>query len=131
MLHLPAIAHECGIELSFDMANEISQKTPNLCHLAPAGPTHMPDLYAAGGIPAVQAELAKRSLLDLGCLTVTGKTVGAGQYEKMKEYSKTVQMIFLFVGLISGAAVFLARDASSPCTTPVPRPRSIPASLSM
>ena len=76
MLHLPAIAHECGIEISFDMANEISSKTPNLCHLAPAGPTHMPDLYAAGGIPAVQAELAKRGLLDLDCLTVTGKTVG-------------------------------------------------------
>ena len=61
---------------------------------------------------------------------ITGKTVGAGQYEKMKEYSKTVQMIFLFVGLISGAAVFLAGMGSSPCTTPAPRPRRIPGSLS-
>ena len=76
MLHLPAIAHECGIEINLDIANRISEKTPNLCHLAPAGPTHMPDLYAAGGIPAVQAELAKKGLLDLDVPTVTGKTLG-------------------------------------------------------
>ena len=76
MLHLPAIAHECGIELDLDMSNAISSRTPNLCHLAPAGPTHMPDLYAAGGIPAVQAELAKKGLLDLDVPTVTGKTLG-------------------------------------------------------
>ena len=61
-LHLPAIAHEAGISINLHMINEISEKTPNLCHLAPAGPTHMPDLYAAGGIPAVQAELAKRGI---------------------------------------------------------------------
>ena len=76
MLHLPAIAHEAGVELNPEMANAISEKTPNLCHLAPAGPTHMPDLYAAGGIPAVQAELAKKGLLDLDVPTVTGKTLG-------------------------------------------------------
>ena len=76
MLHLPAIAHEAGVELNPEMANAISEKTPNLCHLAPAGPTHMPDLYAAGGIPAVQAELAKAGLLDLDVPTVTGKTLG-------------------------------------------------------
>ena len=76
VLHLLAIAKEAGVPVDLKLFNEISAKTPNLCHLAPAGPTHMPDLYAAGGIPAVQAELAKRDLLDLDCLTVTGKTVG-------------------------------------------------------
>ena len=76
VLHLLAIAQEAGCPVDLALFNEISEQTPNLCHLAPAGPTHMPDLYAAGGIPAVQAELAKRGLLDLDCLTVTGKTVG-------------------------------------------------------
>ena len=76
VLHLLAIAHEAGVPVDLALFNEISAKTPNLCHLAPAGPTHMPDLYAAGGIPAVQAELAKQNLLDLDCMTVTGKTVG-------------------------------------------------------
>ena len=76
VLHLLAIAHEAGVPVDLALFNEISAKTPNLCHLAPAGPTHMPDLYAAGGIPAVQAELAKQGLLDLDCMTVTGKTVG-------------------------------------------------------
>ena len=76
VLHLLAIAHEAGVPVDLALFNEISAKTPNLCHLAPAGPTHMPDLYAAGGIPAVQAELAKQNLLDLDCITVTGKTIG-------------------------------------------------------
>ena len=76
VLHLLAIANEAGVDLNLNIFNEISAKTPNLCHLAPAGPTHMPDLYLAGGIPAVQAELAKKDLLDLDCLTVTGKTIG-------------------------------------------------------
>ena len=76
VLHLLAIAQEAGCPVDLALFNEISEKTPNLCHLAPAGPTHMPDLYAAGGIPAVQAELAKRGLLDLDCMTVTGRTVG-------------------------------------------------------
>ena len=75
MLHLPAIAHECGIELSFDMANEISAKTPNLCHLAPAGGTYMEDLERAGGVGAVMAELAEAGLLDTSLMTCTGKTV--------------------------------------------------------
>ena len=75
MLHLPAIAHECGIELSFDMANEISDKTPNLCHLAPAGDTYMEDLERAGGVYAVMAELAKAGLLDTSLMTCTGKTI--------------------------------------------------------
>ena len=75
MLHLPAIAHECGIELSFDMANEISDKTPNLCHLAPAGDTYMEDLEHAGGVYAVMAELAKAGLIDTSGITCTGKTI--------------------------------------------------------
>ena len=75
MLHLPAIAHECGIELSFDMANEISRKTPNLCHLAPAGNTYIEDLDRAGGVYAVMKELTKKGLLDTSGITVTGKTV--------------------------------------------------------
>ena len=76
MLHLPAIAHECGIELNLDIANEISKKTPNLCHLAPAGRTYMEDLDEAGGVYAVMNELNKKSLLNTDCMTVTGKTVG-------------------------------------------------------
>ena len=76
MLHLPAIAHEAGVELNVDIANEISAKTPNLCHLAPAGPTYMEDLNEAGGIYAVMNEISKKGLLDLNCMTVTGKTVG-------------------------------------------------------
>ena len=75
MLHLPAIAHEAGVELNVDIANEISAKTPNLCHLAPAGPTYMEDLNEAGGIYAVMNEIAKLGLLNLDCMTVTGKTV--------------------------------------------------------
>ena len=75
MLHLPAIAHECGIELSFDLSNEISDRTPNLCHLAPAGSTYMEDLDKAGGVHAVMAELAKAGLLDTSVLTCTGKTM--------------------------------------------------------
>ena len=76
MLHLPAIAHECGIELDLDMSNEISAKTPNLCHLAPAGDTYMEDLEGAGGVHAVMAELVKKGLLDTSVMTVTGKTLG-------------------------------------------------------
>lgn len=76
MLHLPAIAHEAGVELSLELSNGISAKTPNLCHLAPAGDTFMEDLDRAGGVYAVMKELTKRSLLDLSVMTVTGKTVG-------------------------------------------------------
>ena len=76
MLHLPAIAHEAGVELNVDIANEISERTPNLCHLAPAGPTYIEDLNEAGGVYAVMNELTKKNLLHLDCLTVTGKTVG-------------------------------------------------------
>ena len=76
MLHLPAIAHEAGVELNMDIANEISAKTPDLCHLAPAGPTYMEDLNEAGGVYAVMNELSKKGLLYEDQITVTGKTVG-------------------------------------------------------
>lgn len=76
MLHLPAIAHEAGVELNLDIANDLSAKTPNLCHLAPAGPTYMEDLNEAGGVYAVMKELTKKDLLYLDLPTVTGKTVG-------------------------------------------------------
>lgn len=76
MLHLPAIAHECGIEISLDIANSISEKTPNLCHLAPAGHAYMEELNEAGGIYAVMNELDKKGLLHTGLITATGKTVG-------------------------------------------------------
>ena len=76
MLHLPAIAHEIGMDFDISFANEISAKTPNLCHLAPAGPTYIEDLNEAGGVYAVMNELNKKGLLHTDCMTVTGKTVG-------------------------------------------------------
>ena len=76
MLHLPAIANECGIEWNLEDANEISEKTPNLCHLAPAGPTYMEDLNEAGGVYAVLKQIADIGLLDTSVMTCTGKTLG-------------------------------------------------------
>ena len=76
MLHLPAIAHEIGFDFDISFANPISEKTPNLCHLAPAGPTYMEDLNEAGGVYAVMKELADIGLLNTDCMTVTGKTIG-------------------------------------------------------
>ena len=76
MLHIPAIAKEAGVDLNLDIANELSAKTPNLCHLAPAGPTYMEDLNEAGGVYAVMNELTKKNLLNLDCMTVNGTTIG-------------------------------------------------------
>lgn len=76
VLHLPAIANEAGVEINLDIINEISNKVPNLCKLAPSGPYHIQDLYAAGGVQAVMKELTKKNLLNLDLITVTGKTVG-------------------------------------------------------
>ena len=76
MLHLPAIAHEAGIDIDISIANDISSRVPNICHLAPAGPHHMEDLYQAGGVMAVMKELSKKNLLDLSLITVTGKPIG-------------------------------------------------------
>ena len=116
VLHLLAIAHEAGVPLDLKLFNEISAKTPNLCHLAPAGPTHMPDLFAAGGIPAVQAELAKKGLLDLDVPTVTGKTLG----ENMKAirpiddpYSETGGLQILWGNLAPDGCV-VKRSAVAP-----------------
>ena len=75
MLHLPAIAHECGVELDLDFVNEISKRTPNLCHLAPAGHTYMEDLNEAGGVYAVLSELNKKNLINTDCMTCTGKSL--------------------------------------------------------
>ncbi len=79
MLHLPAIAHEAGVELNLEMANEISKRTPNLCHLAPAGHTYIEELNEAGGVYAVMNELNKKNLLHTDLITATGKTV-AGEH---------------------------------------------------
>lgn len=76
MLHLPAIAHECGIDINLDIANDISARTPNICHLAPAGRTYMEDLNEAGGVYAVMNELSRKGLIHEDCITVTGQTVG-------------------------------------------------------
>ena len=76
MLHIPAIAKEAGVELDLDVANELSARTPNLCHLAPAGPTYMEDLNEAGGVYAVMNELTKKNLLNLDCMTVNGTSIG-------------------------------------------------------
>lgn len=93
MLHLPAIAHEAGIDLNLDIANEISAKTPNLCHLAPAGYTYMEDLNEAGGIYAVMNELNKKGLLYTDLMTVTGKTVGENIKDCVNKDTKTIRPI--------------------------------------
>ena len=113
MLHLPAIAHECGIRLDFDMANEISEKTPNLCHLAPAGSTYMEDLDAAGGVYAVMAELEEAGLLDGSVLTVTGKTMHenlAGAVNRNEEVIRPVSRPFSATGGIAVLKGNLAPD---------------------
>ena len=93
MLHLPAIANEAGVELNVDIANEISSRTPNLCHLAPAGYTYMEDLNEAGGVYAVMNELTKKNLLNLDIMTVTGKTVGANIANCVNKDPETVRPI--------------------------------------
>lgn len=93
MLHLPAIAHEVGLDLNMDIANEISAKTPNLCHLAPAGPTYMEDLNEAGGVYAVMNELNKKNLLHTDLLTVTGKTVGENIKDCINKNTEVIRPI--------------------------------------
>ena len=104
MLHLPAIAHECGIELKVENANEISAKTPNLCHLAPAGYAYMEDLNEAGGVYAVMKELSKKNLLDLSGITVTGKTMEeniAHARNKDEEIIRPIDKPFMPIGGIA------------------------------
>lgn len=124
VLHLLAIAKEAGCPIDLHTFNEMSAKVPNLCHLAPAGPTHMHDLNNAGGVPAVQAELAKKGLLDLSLLTVTGKTVGEnieGAYIKNENairpidnpYSETGGLAILW-GNIAKDGCVVKRSAVAP-----------------
>lgn len=113
MLHLPAIAHEAGVELNMEIANQISAKTPNLCHLAPAGPTYMEDLNEAGGIYAVMNEISKKGLLNLDCMTVTGKTVGEnikGAVNKNPEVIRPVENPYSETGGIAVLKGNLAPD---------------------
>lgn len=114
MLHLPAIAHEAGVELNLEMANELSAKTPNLCHLAPAGPTYMEDLNEAGGVYAVMKELTKKNLLYTDLLTVTGKTVAEnieGAVNKNTEVIRTVENPYSETGGIAVLKGNLAPDS--------------------
>lgn len=115
MLHLPAIAHECGIELDLELVNEISERTPNICHLAPAGRTYMEDLNEAGGVYAVLNELAKKGLIDTGCMTCTGKTVGeniAGCENKNPEIIRPIDDPYMPNG---GIAVLKGNLAPDTC----------------
>ena len=114
MLHLPAIAHEAGIELNVDIANEISSRTPNLCHLAPAGRHYVEDLNEAGGIPAVMNEINKLGLLKTGCITCTGKTVAeniAGKVNKNPEVIRPVENPYSKTGGIAVLRGNLAPDS--------------------
>ena len=115
MLHLPAIAHEAGVELNVDIANEISAKTPNLCHLAPAGPTYMEDLNEAGGIYAVMKEISKLGLLNLDCMTVTGKTVGENIKDAVNHNPEVIRTIDNPYSRIGGIAVLRGNLAPDSC----------------
>ena len=115
MLHLPAIAHEAGVELNVDIANEVSARTPNLCHLAPAGPTYMEDLNEAGGVYAVMNELNKKNLLHTDIITATGKTVGeniAGCVNKNPEVIRPIDNPYSPVG---GLAILRGNLAPNAC----------------
>ena len=115
MLHLPAIAHEAGVELNMEIANEMSAKTPNLCHLAPAGPTYMEDLNEAGGVYAVMNELNKKQLLYTDLITVTGKTVGeniAGCVNRNPEVIRPIDNPYSEIGGIAVLKGNLAPDTA-------------------
>ena len=115
MLHLPAIAHEIGFDFDISFANPISEKTPNLCHLAPAGPTYMEDLNEAGGVYAVMKELADIGLLNLDCMTVTGKTVGENIKDAVNKNEEVIRPVSNPYSKTGGLAVLkgnLAPDGS-------------------
>ncbi len=115
MLHLPAIAHEAGVEINLDIANEISARTPNLCHLAPAGHTYIEELNEAGGVYAVMNELNKKGLLETDCMTVAGKTVGEnikGCMNKNPEVIRPVENPYSEVGGIAVLRGNLAPDSA-------------------
>ena len=115
MLNLPAIAHEIGFDFDISFANPISEKTPNLCHLAPAGPTYMEDLNEAGGVYAVMKELADIGLLNLDCMTVTGKTVGENIKDAVNKNEEVIRPVSNPYSKTGGLAVLkgnLAPDGS-------------------
>ena len=115
MLHLPAIAHECGIELDLSIANEMSAKTPNLCHLAPAGPTYMEDLNEAGGVYAVMKELTKKNLLYTDLITCTGKTVGENIENAVNTNPEVIRTIDNPYSEVGGIAVLKGNIAPDTC----------------
>ncbi len=115
MLHLPAIANECGVEFNLDMANEISEKTPNLCHLAPAGHTYMEDLNEAGGVYAVLKELTKLNLLDTSVLTCTGKTLGENIEESVNRDTDIIRTVENPYSKTGGIAVLRGNLAPDGC----------------
>lgn len=115
MLHLPAIANECGIDINLDIANEISAKTPNLCHLAPAGHTYMEDLNEAGGVYAVLNELSKKDLINLDCMTCTGKTVGENISGCINKDPETIRPIENPYSETGGIAVLRGNLAPDRC----------------
>ena len=115
MLHLPAIANECGIEFNLDMANEISEKTPNLCHLAPAGPTYMEDLYEAGGVYAVLKQIADMGLLDTSVMTCTGKTLGENIENAVNRDPETIRTADKPYSKTGGIAVLKGNLAPDGC----------------
>lgn len=115
MLHLPAIAHEAGVELNLQIANEISAKTPNLCHLAPAGHTYMEDLNEAGGVYAVMNELSKKDLLYTDLLTVTGKTVGENIKDCKNKNTEIIRPIDNPYSTTGGIAVLYGNLAPNGC----------------
>lgn len=115
MLHLPAIAHECGIELDLSIANEMSARTPNLCHLAPAGPTYMEDLNEAGGVYAVMKELTKKNLLYTDLITCTGKTVAENIENAVNTNPEVIRTIDNPYSEVGGIAVLKGNIAPDTC----------------
>ncbi|MBQ9375035.1 MAG: dihydroxy-acid dehydratase, partial [Ruminococcus sp.] len=115
MLHLPAIAHECGIDLNLDIANSISAKTPNLCHLAPAGHTYMEDLNEAGGVYAVMKELTKKDLLNTDIITCTGKTVAENIADAVNKDPEIIRPVENPYSQTGGIAVLKGNIAPDSC----------------
>ena len=115
MLHLPAIANECGVEFSLDMANEISEHTPNLCHLAPAGPTYMEDLNEAGGVYAVLKELDKIGVLDTSVMTCTGKTLKENIASAVNRNTEVIRTVDNPYSKTGGIAVLKGNLAPDGC----------------
>lgn len=115
MLHLPAIANECGVEFSLDMANEISEKTPNLCHLAPAGPTYMEDLNEAGGVYAVLKELEEIGVIDTSVMTCTGKTLKENIASAVNRNTEVIRTVDNPYSKTGGIAVLKGNLAPDGC----------------